>query len=151
MITSDLVQRRLNIFWGYGSLDAPTWFVGMEEGLTSIDISELEIRFQATDGKIMADIRNDMTALSSHMKWFRPPFPLQYTWRYIINFYLCLVNDRRPSTEEVREYQRGVLGNLKLQQSAVIELMPLPSNTADESGWLYADYNVVEGSSRCPR
>src|ERR1700730_4487708 len=105
MITSDLLQRRLNTFWGYGSLDAPTWFVGMEEGLTSTDISELEIRFHATDGKITADMRSDMTALSSHLKWFRPPFPLQYTWRYIIVLYLSLVNGRPPSREEMREYQ----------------------------------------------
>ena len=32
MITQKLIKRRIENFWGYGSFEAPVWFVGMEEG-----------------------------------------------------------------------------------------------------------------------
>ena len=28
---ADLIRRRIDTFWGYGSIGAPVWFVGMEE------------------------------------------------------------------------------------------------------------------------
>ena len=51
MIDEDIVHRRMKQFWGYRSFEAPVWFVGMEEGLGDTDEKELELRFQATDGR----------------------------------------------------------------------------------------------------
>ena len=31
MINKELIQNRIDNFWGYGSLDAPVWFIGIEE------------------------------------------------------------------------------------------------------------------------
>ena len=42
MLTSDILQDRIKNFWGYGSLDAKVWFVGMEEGLGPTVDTELE-------------------------------------------------------------------------------------------------------------
>ena len=131
MITADLVQRRVTNFWGYGSSEAPVWFVGMEEGLGPE--TELEERFRVSDGKATIDIRRDMARIPHAMRWFQPPRPpIQQTWKYPIALYLFLLylflRNGRPSTpEEIRAYQLDVLGDVDRKDSCVIELMPLPA------------------------
>jgi hypothetical protein len=148
MSTPDLIQRRLGTFWGYGSLEAPVWFVGMEEGLGETDTEELEIRFRAADGKPTVDMRRDMRDLNGHMKWFKENPPLQATWKYPIALYLYLHNHRAPSQQEIRDHQRSVLGDIVRKESSTIELMPLPSHKADESAWVYNKYGVPGLNSR---
>jgi hypothetical protein len=143
-----VIQRRLENFWGYGSLDAPAWFVGMEEGLSSKDELELTLRLNATDRKVTVDIRRDMLECSGHMRWFRPPYPVQNTWRSPIALYLALTTGRIPEADEIQEHQRLVLGDIQLKKTTAIELMPLPSNKAEESAWLYSQYSVLGLSTR---
>ncbi len=122
MISADLVSRRIRNFWGYGNLAAAVWSVGMEEGLGPE--TELEARFQAADGKATIDMRRDMAAVPQHMQWFRPPAPpIQPNWKYPIALYLYLMNDGPPSTEEVRGYQRDVLGDIDRKDSCVIVMI----------------------------
>jgi hypothetical protein len=89
------------------------------------------------------DIRLEMVPLSGHMRWFRRPYPIQQTWKYPIALYLDLVNGKRPTLEDIREHQRSALGDSDLKQTTAIELMPLPSNKADELTWLYGDYASI--------
>ena len=149
MITPDLIERRIKNFWGYGSLEAPVWFVGMEEGLNpTTDTEELEIRFRSADGKTTVDMRRDMASLVGHMKWFQKDSPIQATWKYPIALYLYLKNKRVPSQEEIREHQGLLLGDTVQKKSSTIELMPLPSQKAHESTWLYKKYGVAGLDSR---
>ena len=149
MITTDLIQRRINNFWGYGSLKAPVWFVGMEEGLGSTtDTEELEIRFRVADKKMTVDMRGDMVHVIDHMKWFRENSPIQATWKYPIALYLYLKNKRVPSKKEIREHQRLILGDTIQKESTAIELMSLPSQKAHESTWLYKNYGLQSLDSR---
>lgn len=149
MITPELIKRRIENFWGYGSLDAPVWFVGMEEGLgPTTDTEELEIRFRAADGKVTIDMRLDMGHLVGHMKWFRKDSPIQATWKYPIALYLYLKNRQAPSKEDIRYHQGLVLGDISQCESTTIELMPLPSRKASESTWLYKEYGVPSLDSR---
>ncbi len=147
MLTSDILQDRIKNFWGYGSLDAKVWFVGMEEGLGPAD-TELEERMRAGDGKSMVDMRLGMPHLPEFMRWFREPFPIQPTWKYPIALYLCLKNRHNPSQQEIRDHQGLILGDSVLKKSATVELMPLPSRKADESTWLYREYGVPGLNSR---
>ncbi|OHA22122.1 MAG: hypothetical protein A3H57_04885 [Candidatus Taylorbacteria bacterium RIFCSPLOWO2_02_FULL_43_11] len=140
----DVIRRRIEHFWGYGSLNATVWFVGMEEGLgPTTDTQELETRFRAADGKTTIDMRRDMSHLVGHMKWFRSGAPIQPTWKHPIALYLYLKNHRIPTSEEIREHQGLILGDSILKESSTIELMPLPSQKAHESTWLYASYPVL--------
>jgi hypothetical protein len=142
MLTRELIERRLSNFWGYGSFQAPVWFIGMEEGLSPQDKKELDKRFLAADGKITIDMRRDMEELTGHMKWFRPPFPIQPAWQYPIALYLFLKNNAEPSHQEIREHQSIVLGDMQLKETTAIELMPLPSAKADDSEWQYGNHGV---------
>lgn len=149
MITPDILQNRIKNFWGYGSLEAPVWIVGMEEGLNpTTDTEELEVRFRAADGKTTIDMRRDMAHLVGHMKWFRKNSPIQATWKYPIALYLYLKNKKVPSQQDIRDHQGLVLGDTVLKESTTIELMPLPSQSANESTWLYKKYGIPNLSSR---
>jgi len=144
MLTSDLIKNRIKNFWGYGSLNAPVWYVGMEEGLgPTTDTEELYIRFKAADGKTTVDMRKDMAHLVGHMKWFKKDSPIQATWKYPIALYLYLKNHKIPSKQEIREHQGLILGDKIKKESTTIELMPLPSQKAHESTWLYKKYGVI--------
>jgi len=144
MLTGDLIQRRINNFWGYGSLEAPVWLVGMEEGLDpNHDVPQLDVRFQIADGKATVDMRGDMKVLANHSKWFQAGAPIQSTWKYPIALYLYLKNKRIPDKEEIRDHQVSVLGDSVRKETCTVELMPLPSQKAHESTWLYANYGIA--------
>lgn len=146
----ELIERRLQNFFGYGSLGAPVWFVGMEEGLghkTDIE-KKLAIRFRAADGKHTIDMRRDLIELTEHMKWFVPGGSIQPTWKYPIALYLYLKNGKEVFKEHIRAHQIEVLGDIARKVTTTVELMPLPSQKADESTWLYKKYGIDGLSSR---
>lgn len=142
-----LTENRLKNFWGYGNLDASTWFIGMEEGLSD-GAPYLMERFKAADGKATADMRCDMETVTDHIQWFQPNAPIQSTWKYPIALYLYLKNGVAPTTEEIRAYQALRLGDSELKETAAIELMPLPATKADESTWIYGNLGISYLSSR---
>ena len=44
MITKELIENRINHFFGYGNIESDIWFIGMEEGFDG-NLSDLKIRF----------------------------------------------------------------------------------------------------------
>jgi|GEM_PF-2224114 len=145
----DIIQSRINNFWGYGSLEAPVWFVGMEEGFdTNADVSQLRARFEAADGRHTVDIRRGMEGATDHMRWFHPNAPVQSTWKFPIALFLYLTRRQIPTLDEIRAYQIGRLGDVSLKETACIELMPLPSNKANASTWLYSSVGISSLVSR---
>ena len=139
----DLVEKRIENFWGYGSLEAPVWFVGMEEGLEGgFGENHILDRFRATDNKQVTDLREGMEKVDDHIRWFKLGGPIQPTWKYPLALYLYLKNNRVPTTDEIREYQNLILGDSKMKKAAAIELMPLPSNKAHESTWIYGNLGI---------
>ncbi len=149
MITPDLIKRRLKTFWGYGSLDAPVWFVGMEEGLgKNRSAADLEARFLAADGKATVDMRRDMAQVPDHIRFFREGAPVQASWKFPIALYLYLKNKKEPTKQEIQNYQAFELGNSELKNDVALELMPLPSHRANEYTWLYANYGISGLGSR---
>lgn len=148
---ADLVMQRLRSFWGYGSLEAPTWFVGMEEGLGPE--TELLPRFRASAGRTTIDLRSDMQNVPTHMKWFRKypapkKTPIQPGWRYLIALYLHVRKGRKPTTEDIRHYQAEILADTKLQDSCALELMPLPAKSTNEESWIYGQLGIDALSNR---
>lgn len=146
MITSNILQNRINNFWGYGSLESPVWLVGMEEGFRSTDIVAdrrmLEKQFSLPTINGMFDARrpidpnySDLTNLSP----FSPnagPQP-QSTWKFPIMLYLFLRDGKYPSEDKILDFQRFVLADGKKNEMATLELSPLPSPNI--SSWLFTD------------
>ena len=147
MISEKLVQDRLD-FWGYGSFNAPVWFVGMEEGLPALDAEQLEARFRVTQGRPLVDIRQEMAPVLGHMKWFKEPYPIQATWKYLIALHLCLKDGQRPSRADIALFQGMRFADTAIAATAAIELMPLPSSKAHQSTWLYGSYPGLGLASR---
>ncbi len=130
-------------------MEAPVWFVGMEEGLgKNTNIGELEARFLAADGRVTVDMRRDMMLVPDHIRFFKDSAPIQASWKYPIALYLYLKNQKEPSPEEIRYYQAHKLGDSELKSDVAIELMPLPSHKASEDTWLYANYGIPGLGSR---
>jgi len=134
VLDPDLLQDFMRGFYGYGNLRAKYWFIGLEEGGgTSID--EIQHRLETWDvlGRpSLADL-DEFHQRAGITCWSARRPPLQSTWKQLIR--IILAAEGRPSElESVRTYQRSRLGRLN-DESALIELMPLPSPSTAQ--WLY--------------
>ena len=146
MITLDLLQNRINNFWGYGSLESPVWLVGMEEGFRSVDAESdkkmLERQFALPTVVGMVDASRpidpnfrDLTNLSP----FLPnagPRP-QQTWKFPIMLYLFLRDKKYPNEDKILDFQRFILADGKKKEASTIELSPLPSPNINS--WLFTN------------
>jgi hypothetical protein len=83
------------------------------------------------------DIR-DLTNLSP----FLPNATTQSTWKFPIALAIFLREGRRPSKDEILDFQRFILADAKRNIASTLELMPLPS--PDTSSWLYGDIHGFE-------
>lgn len=134
MLEPELLKDFIRGFYGYGNLGAKYWFIGLEEGGgTSID--EIQHRLETWDAlgrPSLADL-DEFHRRAGITLWSAPRPPLQSTWKQLIR--VILAAEGRPSeSEAVRTYQRNLLGRLN-GESALIELMPLPSPSTAQ--WLY--------------
>jgi hypothetical protein len=130
-------------FLGYGRLDAPAWFIGMEEGGGN-SFEEVARRIEA-----WADLgRNSVEDIYCYhlaigiQEWFAGPRPkLQSTWGALARIQLGLQggNPKEFSQgtlrELVRDYQKNRLGRSDGNER-LMELLPLPSPSTQH--WLYA-------------
>ena len=136
-----LIQERIKNFWGYGNLDSPYWFIGMEEGYGEEEKTLLQ-RFRETSHLQVCDIYDP-----THQFWFEEGAPIQRTWRRLIEMILYSETGTHPDKEAIRRFQIERLGRKK-SNHALLELMPLPSRSIAEKHWLYADSGVEGLSSR---
>ncbi|KKW11627.1 MAG: hypothetical protein UY50_C0009G0013 [Parcubacteria group bacterium GW2011_GWA2_49_9] len=149
-MTAKDLNDRINNFWGYGSLESPTWLVGMEEGFcvtsdTAADRKMLERQFLLPTANGMFDASRpidkdicDLTNLSP----FLPNAKLQRTWEFPITLYMFLRKGKVSHGDEVVDFQRSTLADGKKNEVATLELMPLPSPST--SAWLYGDIQGFE-------
>lgn len=135
-----LIEERIKNFWGYGNLKSDIWFIGMEEGYNQNSEVLLE-RFEATSGKEIFDIYDDLKVDPGHNFWFEKNAPTQSTYRKLIYILLYLQNKIEPTLEEIRQFQINKFGR-KNSNHAVLELMPLPAKSTKEKDWLYAETEI---------
>jgi hypothetical protein len=156
-LAQELIEARLKYFWGYGRLQAPTWLIGIEEGLVKEE-RDLSPRFRATDkrapidaanGKGWIDVCSDMQGVEHHIKWYRPDARIQTTLRYPIALYLFMQNRVEPSDQEILHYQTHRIGkNEENPEIALLELLPLPVRGIDEGSWIYGGSGIDGLESR---
>ncbi len=142
MELKELLENRINEFWGYGNLKSDIWFVGMEEGFKGG--SELETQLNKTNEKSVIDIK-DMENVEAHMQWFNVKPKLQRTWSKLIIILLMISNQSNPDNESIRSFQKDGLGS-KNGNHCLLDLMPLSSKST--TNWMYSDCGLDYLESR---
>ena len=135
LMDDQLLNEFVQNFYGYGNYGGQFWFIGMEEGGGN-SFSEINTRLSAWANrgkKELEDVEeyhNDIGVT----KWFNDKPKLQPTWNKLIRVLLSS-SGKLPTTEQVREYQKTLLGK-QLGDTCLLELLPLPSPSIGQ--WLYA-------------
>lgn len=148
MIDTQLLQKFIFGFYGYGNYAAKYWFIGMEEHVgEKEDSEELETKFdaklklwKARGYKELEDLVDYLTDLGNTR--FNEPVALVPTWSKIIQV-LYGIEGQDPSIAQVKEYQKSKLAREKPGESCLIELLPLPSRNINDWPTAYAKYSTT--------
>jgi hypothetical protein len=114
-------------FFGYGSWDAPYWFVGPEASMGKDGIDSIAARFeswQRLGGGGVVDCSKHHLGFGM-TKWHQSHPPTQATWRQLIRLLLAY-KGTNPNLDDIRAYQRDHWGQ-ENGETCVIELSGLPA------------------------
>ncbi len=114
-------------FVGYGQLDAPIWFLGMEEAGGGEENIRARLKFHTVEDCAEA---HRVLGITKH-HWGKRV--IQRTWRGMCYIMLRLAN-KPVDTESIRQYQAESLGRFG-GQTLLVELMPIPKH--DIGAWGY--------------
>lgn len=120
------LEHLLN-FVGYGRLDAPVWFLGMEEAGGGEDNLRARLKFRAVEDCAEA---HRILGITKH-HWVRRV--IQRTWRGKCYIMLKL-NNKATDVESIRNYQAESLGRFG-GQTLLVELMPIPKSSIGAWGY----------------
>lgn len=137
MLDDELISAYMAGFFGYGSLSAEWWFIGVEErgGGTFAEIQNRLLKWQERGGKRLDDLMYFHTAIGEP-RWFAWR-ELQPTWSKLIRMLLCA--KRLPHDESaIRAYQVEVLGR-ESGETCLMALFPLPSPST--ATWAYSKHS----------
>ncbi|WP_242046609.1 hypothetical protein [Cylindrospermum sp. FACHB-282] len=135
-LNDELVQKRIDTFYGYGNYKGKYWFIGMEEagGEDFNDIND-RINIWATRGQKeiddVAKYHEDMGAWDAK---------IQNTWKGLIRITLSANGKENIDTEDVRQYQVNKLGR-EDKETCLLELLPLPSPSINN--WIYGKHSKI--------
>lgn len=139
MLENKQIESFADSFFGYGNLDAPLWFIGLEEG-GGATIANVKARLQTwkeLKGPT-CDIADFHRAIGEG-RLFEPGAPTQSTWRALIRS--TLISQGLPaSLEDIRTYQVHQFAR-KDGEIACLELLPLPSPSTKE--WRYDKWSSL--------
>lgn len=138
MLDDTLLSGFSETFFGYGSLNAPAWFIGMEEGGGASE-EEIAKRLSAWrslgEGKLV-DLVKFHRAIGED-RWFSPNARLQPTWSKLIRLILSW-KGKQVSRQAILDFQTSSLGQ-ESGEAALLELLPLPSPSV--GNWGYSDWS----------
>jgi hypothetical protein len=116
VITHQIDWDRIETFIGYGRVDAPVVFLGMEEGGPSDEDAIVKNLINRSGWERVIDIPE---------KWEKR---LQSTWRPMCEILLRRQGAINPTREQKIDYQNSLLGR-QSGDSLITELMPLPKRS----------------------
>lgn len=140
MLETALLQDFCERFYGYGTLDAPHWFICMEEGGGKTE-SEIASRLAVWDirgRRELEDVDAYHRAIGQD-RWFSARPPIQRTWAAMIRMVLTIAGERTDA-ESVRAYQRDRLAR-QGGTTRLSPLFPLPAQSLDH--WHYSQWSAV--------
>lgn len=131
-------------FYGYGTYNAPYWFIGMEEGGGSFEEVKRRLDAWRLRGQhAVEDLRSFTEAFGKGfdvVKFFHDPAVLQPTWNKLIRVVLS-ATDPSTTIKSVRKYQQEQLG-ITGGETCLLELLPLPSPSTKV--WFYAEHSRLK-------
>ena len=127
LLDLELLAAFKSRFFGYGSFEAPLWFVGLEEGAGNT-FDEISARLQVwnTRGQRALEDARGYTIGFGRTEYFVDPVQLSRTWAGLIRVQYATEGQFIPSTEMVRERQQHCWGRFD-SKACLLELGPLPS------------------------
>lgn len=148
MLDDQLVQSFMTNFFGYGSLEASYWFIGMEEagGATEEEIQNRMDRWKHIgSGKTVDNFEFHNGVKDGDGKslgyLFEPNASIQPTWRGLIRIYLTAIGMTAMQLEDVRLAQINNWGRMS-SNNCLLEILPLPSPGTDH--WNYKDWSNLD-------
>ncbi|MBK1989863.1 hypothetical protein A0J48_020410 [Sphaerospermopsis aphanizomenoides BCCUSP55] len=135
-LDDELLQRRIEKFYGYGNYEGKYWFVGMEEagGETFADIN---CRMNTWAKREHQEI-DDIAEYEQDRGWWDEK--IQNTWKGLIRITLSANGKDNIDVQDVKKYQFCELGR-KNKETCLLELLPLPSPSIDD--WIYAKHSQL--------
>ncbi len=144
LLDDELLAEYAECRLGYGSLDAPVWFVGMEEGGGG-DLAEVRLRLQTwakLNRQPLDDLRAYHLALGfpSVRAYFTEQVRLQRTWSSLLRV-LAGTKQQERTTDQLRQEQAHRLGRHG-GETCLLELLPLPS--PGSATWNYSAWSTLQ-------
>jgi len=132
-------------FLGYGNINAPIWFIGMEP--SAPNSTELVKKFfdvwVKRGSPDIDDVRDSHLQIDKnhYSELFLGKIKYQKTWGGLIKILFALNGKKDFTTDDVKQYQSDKLGRLN-SDHCLLELLPLPSpnNTAGKLEKLYSNF-----------
>jgi hypothetical protein len=131
--------KRIEDFIGYGNLEAPLVFVGVEEGLAKPEALQQDLLWRSTFSHVM-DAKEAHDGLADGQILFSNKPRRQPTWRVMADVMLRFngetYKNKADRAKSRREYRPRALGR-SIANSLLIELLPYPNKK--KSAWPYGD------------
>lgn len=145
IIAKDFLEEFSDIFLGYGNIETPIWFIGMEPGAPR-EIAKVEEFFKVwvNRGKPAVDDLRD-SHLQIRDKHYQDLFSLkvkyQRTWGGLIKLLFNYYGKPEYTTDEVKSFQSDKLGRFD-SDHCLLELLPIPSPDNTSKSWeaFYGEY-----------
>lgn len=138
--------KRIEEFIGFGRIDAPVVFIGMEEGLKNADALDEDLAIRSTYQTAVMDLKKAHKGIAGTDRYFDPErAPRQPTWRVMADLMLRREHpSSTPSGQERRRYRALHLGRVD-GDSLLTELLPYPHPKRGD--WLYERFDKFK--TRC--
>lgn len=143
MLNDKLLSRYIGKFYGYGSYQAPIWFIGMEEGGAGKrkKVGKRLSAWKERGCKEVEDLAEFHRAFGVKKFWRKRNPPTQRTWNKLIRLLLSGRSESGKVTlKEVKAYQRDHLGRIG-SETCLLELLPLPSPKTNK--WKYKKWSNI--------
>ena len=131
--------KRIEEFVGYGSIEAPLVFIGIEEGLARPEALQNDLLWRSTFKTIM-DAKEAHEGLADGPSLFSEKPRRQPTWRVMADVMLRFNEETFTSkagrSEARRKYRPLALGR-SIANSLLVELLPYPNKKS--TAWPYVD------------
>jgi hypothetical protein len=131
--------KRIEEFVGYGNIEAPVVFIGVEEGLARPEALRQDLLWRSSFKRIM-DVKRAHEGLADGPSLFSEKARSQPTWRVMADLMLRYdghrFSDPKKRRDERARYRKIALGHGS-GDALLLELLPYPCKKRGE--WLYGD------------